>query len=313
MTDCWIITEGMIGTQNQCVALAQAIGAKTDIKTVSLKQPWKFFTPWIRHFTPAALKAGSSPLTAPWPDVIIASGRKAIVPALWVKKQSGNRSKLIIIQSPVVKDKKFDLVIAPHHDQYHADNAMHITGALSLITPDILQQARHDWQAQFEPLGAPRLAVLIGGNAKRHRLTQEIAQQLVVQLRELNKTHALMITVSRRTPEAIAQYLRRSLHSPNCFFWDGTGDNPYRGMLAWADAFLVTEDSVSMVSEAISTGKPTYIVKMDSKASSRFDRFYRHALDKNYIRWFTGTIDFWEFSPPDDLARAAARTIQLIT
>lgn len=313
MTDCWIITEGMIGTQNQCVALAQAIGTTPVIKTVSLKQPWKFFTPWIRHFSPAALTANSSPLTAPWPDIIIASGRKAIAPALWVKKQSANRSKLVIVQSPVIKDKNFDLVIAPYHDQYHADNAMQITGALSLITPAVLQQAHIDWQERFNTLPAPRLAVLIGGTGKHHRLTQDIAQQLVMQLRQLNERYSLMITVSRRTPDSMAQYLRHSLHGPNCFFWDGTGDNPYRGILAWADAFLVTEDSVSMVSEAISTGKPTYIIKTDSKASARFNRFYQHALDKNYIRWFTGQIDVWDYTPPDDLARAAVKTIRLIT
>lgn len=301
----------MIGTQNQCAALAQAIGVSPEIKTISLKYPWKFFTPWIRHFHPCALTKDSTKLQAPWPDLVIASGRKAIAASLWIKKQSKNRTKLVIVQSPIIKDNRFDLVIAPYHDQYHAPNALPITGALSLITADVLAQARIDWQSRLEALPAPRLAVLIGGNSRKHTFTMDIAKNLVSQLRTLNQTYSLMITASRRTPPDIQDYLRKSLHSPTCFFWDGTGDNPYRGFLAWADALLVTEDSVSMVSEAVSTGKPVHILKMDS-TSDRFDRFYQHLLQQNYIRWFTGEIDFWDYDPPDDLARAAIETGKLL-
>src|SRR5690606_13676708 len=101
-TSCWILVEkGLKGTENQCVALAEAAGLSRTIKTIKLKQPWKTLTPWVRHFSSAALTPESDPLVAPWPDVVIASGRKAIAPALWVKKQSGGCTKLIIVQSPV--------------------------------------------------------------------------------------------------------------------------------------------------------------------------------------------------------------------
>lgn len=36
------------------------------------------------------------------------------------------------------------------------------------------------------------------------------------------------------------------------YFW--LGSNPHMGHLAWADAFVITADSVSMLSEACSTG-----------------------------------------------------------
>ena len=39
--------------------------------------------------------------------------------------------------------------------------------------------------------------------------------------------------------------------------WDGQGDNPYFGMLALADLIVVTQDSVSMISEAAATTAPT--------------------------------------------------------
>ena len=157
-TVCWILTEGMIGTQNQCLALAQANGfSQPVIKKIGLRQPLRAITPHIRFFHPVFLTATSDPLTGPWPDVLIASGRKAIAAALWVKKQSGGKTVLVIVQSPVIKDKNFDLVLAPRHDNYNAPNAMPITGALSHITPAKLADAQNAIPA-LQDLPQPRVA-----------------------------------------------------------------------------------------------------------------------------------------------------------
>ena len=49
---------------------------------------------------------------------------------------------------------------------------------------------------------------------------------------------------------------------PDAWFWDGSGTSPYLGMLALARHIVVTEDSVSMTSEAIATGKPVYAARL---------------------------------------------------
>ena len=54
---------------------------------------------------------------------------------------------------------------------------------------------------------------------------------------------------------------------------NGYGKNPYLGILAHADCFIVTGDSVNMVSEAIATGKPVHVFK-DFGGSKKFDRFH---------------------------------------
>ena len=43
------------------------------------------------------------------------------------------------------------------------------------------------------------------------------------------------------------------------FRWGDAGGNPYAGFLAWADAVVVTGDSVSMLSEALATRAPVFI------------------------------------------------------
>lgn len=304
---CWVLSEGMIGTQNQCLALARACGFSNPVvKKIGLRQPWKSVTPYIRHFCTAALTPESSPLEAPWPDVIIAAGRKAIAPALWVKRQSGGKTLLVIVTSPVIKDKNFDLVVAPRHDAYHAPYAITMTGALSLMNADSLAAAQQD-HPYLQSLPQPRVAVMIGGTSRTHTLTTKVAKRLGQQLATLrDQGFGLMMTASRRTPPELAQHLRDTLHGENVYFWDGTGANPYQAFLGYADVILVTEDSATMAAESISTGKPVYIIPLEG-GSARFKRFQGDIIERGFARWFDGTIETWSYTPPNDLADAAAR------
>jgi mitochondrial fission protein ELM1 len=74
------------------------------------------------------------------------------------------------------------------------------------------------------------------------------------------KGGSVLASVSRRTPQAVARMLREKLaHLPGVF-WSGEGDgpNPYPGLLGWADAIVVTPDSVNMLSEAAAVGVPVH-------------------------------------------------------
>lgn len=317
MTSCWILTEkGLKGTENQCIALAQAVGLDYTLKQIRLKNPWKFFTPLVRHFSLNALTADSDVLAGPWPELLIASGRKAIAPALWIKQQSGNRTKLVIIQNPKIKDDLFDLVIVPKHDNYHGPNVLRITGALSLVTPETLAAAKQEFAQSIQYLPSPRIAVLIGGTSRTHKITANVMRFLTMQLNKLQQQgFSLMVTASRRTPQPIQQQLNdalaTALQNNQAQFYDGTGPNPYQGYLAWADAILVTEDSVSMACEAISTGKPVYIIRMEG-GSKRFQRFHDNLVQQGFAKWFTGQINGWDYTPPEDLKLAADATRQLM-
>ena len=71
---------------------------------------------------------------------------------------------------------------------------------------------------------------------------------------------SLLVTDSPRTPVAAMDELQRCLRVPNrCYRWGGGGTNPYRGLLAMADAFVVTGESMSMLGEAAAMGRPLYI------------------------------------------------------
>jgi hypothetical protein len=99
--------------------------------------------------------------------------------------------------------------------------------------------------------------------------------------------------------------LQKRLAGQNVFVWDGKGDNPYFAMLGTADAIIVTADSVSMISEAASTGKPVHIIELEG-GSAKFARFHQAMRNAGITRPFNGTLENWDYAPLDDTARAAA-------
>lgn len=304
MKSCWIIVEkDLIGTENQCVGVAEALNISYEIKHIALRQPWKTLSPYLGFeqswsFIPA--------LSGPWPDIIIAGGRKAIAAARYIKKQSGGKTFTVLLQNPRIKSKAFDLIAAPAHDEVRGENVISTIGAPNRMTQDKLAAAKIKFGA-FESIPSPRVAVLIGGNSKTHKLTKPIMKKLIHDLKNLNC--GLMMTASRRTG---AENLDMLKHAHVGFLWDGTGENPYMGMLAWADYILVTADSVSMLSDAGTTGKPVYIIALEG-GSSRFQSFYDLLQQNKIARPFEGQLESWSYEPLRDSEVVAHKIHQMLS
>jgi hypothetical protein len=115
----------------------------------------------------------------------------------------------------------------------------------------------------------------------------------------------LMLTPSRRTDPAVVQALRDRLSPLGAWVWDFQGENPYFGMLALADVIIVTEDSVSMVSEAVATAAPVLLAELPG-SSRRIDAFHQALLDEGRIRRFAGRCEVWPTAPLNDTPLAAA-------
>lgn len=309
---CWILTEGIAGTENQCLGLAAALGVDAVVKRIGLKTPWRQLSPYLRFGHARALTPESDPIDPPYPDLLIASGRKSIGAALHIKKHSGGKTFLVQIQDPRIDPALFDLVVVPQHDNARGPNVLTTTAALHRITPEKLAESRAQFAPLLSSLPWPRVAVLIGGNSRAHSMTPETAERLAGQLQHLaaRKGVGLMVTASRRTGDDNRRRLQEKLQDlPHCYFWDGAGENPYFGFLAHADYIIVTEDSVSMTSEALTTGKPVYIAGL-SGGARRLDAFHKKLEQQGYTRPFTGVLEEWSYTPPDDTA-AVAREIRI--
>jgi hypothetical protein len=114
------------------------------------------------------------------------------------------------------------------------------------------------------------MAILIGGTSLPECLDEataaELAGNLVAHAERTGST--LLVSTSPRTDNGAAAAIVRLIHPPHIVhLWHGKGDNPYRRFLTLADEIVVTSDSVSMVVDALATGKPVAVYRIKHRRS----------------------------------------------
>ena len=78
-----------------------------------------------------------------------------------------------------------------------------------------------------------------------------------------------------------------------------------------ADFIVPTSNSVNMISEAVSTGKPVYVAHLPG-GSGKFERFHRLMREDGLVRDFAGTLAPYRYTPLDDVGMVAARVKALL-
>lgn len=303
---CWTLTEGWPAMDHQCVGLGEAIGLNCTRKHITARAPWKYLPP---DFWPDGLsfKKDGGRFEPPWPDVLISCGRRSVATAMAIRKASGEKTFTVHIQAPHVRADKFDMVMVPRHDSLRGENVFVSRGALHHVTGEKLEKAREDFMPVLGSLKKPLIGVLVGGSTKKNTVSGNIMQDLALKLKSANALSggAIALTPSRRTGKENERVLTQTLGDCPAWIWDGSGENPYFGILAHADAIVVTGDSVSMISEAAFTGKPLYIYDLEG-SSRRMKQFHQDLFDEGIAKPFTGTaIEKWTYKPLDDTRDAA--------
>jgi mitochondrial fission protein ELM1 len=219
-------------------------------------------------------------------------------------RRAGRR--VVQVQNPRMDLRRFDLVVANRHDRITGPNVIVTRTALHRATAARLAAARAEWAPVFAHLPRPLVAVLVGGSNGRFRLEAAEGAALARQLAEMMRLDrvGLALTPSRRTAPAVTAALRAALEPMGAWVWDMAGENPYFGMLALADAIIATEDSVSMVSEAVATSAPVLLARVPG-GSQRIGLFTAGLLADGRVRPFTGRLEMWQTSPLDDTQAAA--------
>lgn len=293
--------------ESQCLGLVEALGITPEIFRIAPRFPWSYLPPQLWVAPLSALGPGGDRLSPPWPDLLISTGRQTVAPALAIKRLQKNRIVAVQLQNPTVGTSRFDLVIAPAHDALLGENVVSTLGALHRITKDRLNQSARHFNQRYATLPRPLVAVLIGGDNRHFQMTASSADRLGTLLDKVVAHHGagLAITASRRTSAENLQRIQQCLEGRAVDLWDGTGDNPYFGMLGLADFIVVTGDSINMVSEACATGKPVHVFQLEG-GSRKFSRFHESLAAKGITRPFEGRLEDWQYAAPDDVARAAA-------
>ncbi len=266
----WILKGPKAGDYAQLQLIARAMDVPAFTKQLVFK-PWELLLHAFPRPTLAALdRARSDALDAPWPDLILTAGRRNELVARWIRTASGDRSRIVHVGRPWSNPRRFDLVVS--NRQYlldERDNVIVNDLPLTDLTEAVLAGERATWGARWAALPHPWTVVLVGGDSGPLVLTPKWARVLAdrVNARKQREGGSVLVSTSGRTPPRSADALLRTLEGPQFVYrWPSREPNPFRGLLACGDEFVVTCDSMSMLAEASATGKPVFLFDFSDTA-----------------------------------------------
>ena len=307
----WLLVDDRAGNRSQCMGVAQALGLSFETQElrygVLAGLPNTFLGASFAGLTTTS-RAGLAP---PWPEAIIAAGRRSAPVARYIKRLSGGLTKLFQIMHPGPGSSDFDLIAVPNHDSAgEGANILRITGAPHAMTNTRLVEAAAEWGQRIEHLPRPRIVLIVGGSTRNRRFRASMARELGRLASEMavSAGGSLLVTTSRRTGD-VSEALLTEIDAPaHIHRWEDSGDNPYDGYLGLADAVIVTGDSMSMCSEACAVPVPVYIYGSPALITDKHRRFHEELFQRGFARPFDGRLDQWTH-PPLNAANSIAHKI----
>ena len=212
------------------------------------------------------------------------------------------KARSIHIMKPgILSVSRFDLVIMPEHDlPPKRRNIVATKGSLNLIDDKYLKEQKERLVTTYNLHPACRQAgvtnyklktgLLIGGDAKNFQLSKDAMEILIKGLKRFleEKDGDIFITTSRRTPQRIEDLVKKEfLDEPRCKFLVIANENnlPFAvgGILGLSDIVVLSPDSISMVSEAASSGKYVFVFRQKG-LPKRKKSFLKNLEESSYIR-----------------------------
>jgi len=308
----WLLLDDRPGHTTQVVGLAEALGWKYEVKELRFTRLNRLSNRLLGASRLSLDSRHSTELSPPWPDIVIAMGRRTAPIARWIKRQSKGRTKLVQLgrkAANVAGD--FDLAVTcAHFQQPPHPRRFQLLLPPTQVTPARLQEAAERWPDLFGDADRPRVALLVGGTTAHHRLTPETAALMAAEVAAFarNLGGSLTCVTSRRSGAAVEQALQQGAPSAKMHFWRrGETANPYLGYLAQADVLVVTGESESMLAEAAAAAKPLYVYPIPARKPSLTTRLAGRVLagagrGGPLARFCEGLIQNGLVVPPRDLA-----------
>lgn len=261
---------------------------------------------WLKYFV---TESSYKNITSIISDAIVSCGSPLAAINLIISKDIAAKS-IVILKPGWYSIKNFHMVFLPYHDRTSVidklSNVRITMGAPNLVTDHYLKTESQKLLNRYSHLKNTvrlKIGVLIGGDSKILYISENQIKSLIHQLneiaRELNAD--LLITTSRRTSVKIENMLFNSFKKNNrcVLFINANKDSvpeAVGGIMGLSDYLIVSGDSISMISEAASSGKKTIVFTPEFKfklnESNKHLRFIenlnRHAhiisTDVNHVK-----------------------------
>ncbi len=207
----------------------------------------------------------------------------------------------IVIMKPTLPTRWFDLCFIPEHDHPPDQKNIKTTrGAINTIVPS--------------PVRDPDTGLILIGGPSRHYHWDE--NRLLLQLLHITERSSMRwdVTDSPRTPDSTRERLSKTV-SHNLVFTPYNKTQP-----GWVGTHLhtcgqvwVTEDSVSMLYEALSSGSAVGLLDMPArKNSDRIANATRHLAEEGLITTYENWASTGALKPPAAPLYEAARCARIV-
>lgn len=291
--EIWILADNRPGTFSQGIGLAEELGIEHKVIHLTYSAFSKLPN-FILSNSQLRLSSKSKEYLNNFnylPKIIISAGRRSAPIALYLQKKSHNQTKIIQIMNPGLNFKKFDFVILPKHDNIKSSlypNLITTIGALTKINEKAIKLEQEKFSSEFQNINKTKIALLLGGSSHKTEFTKASAEKLSKMVNQITKNMdaTLLVLNSRRTSDEITNVVKENLDCDFKFFDWKTSENknPYLAILGYSDFFIVTGDSISMISECASTGKPLYIFDEENISAKKYRHFHKNLFDENYAK-----------------------------
>jgi len=299
------VSDARAGNLRQAQALAEALDpGHADACILQPHWPWRLFAPMRAPGSDHAFGADFSAIAKHAPAVAIGCGRQA---ALATRVLRARGARVVQVLDPRIDPAHWDLLVVPQHDRVRGANVLTMLGSLHPVDAGWLARARETFAA-FATLPRPRTVVLLGGSTRHARFDRMSFELLASRLEAAfaRDGGSLLLTTSRRSPRELRAALRHRYRETPGLTWLGPedGDNPYAGMLAWADRIVCSPDSVNMISEACATDVPVHVFD-PARARGRLKAFLDSLLARGRIRALDARLAGFDVQPLRETARVA--------
>lgn len=246
----WLLTDQKPGHRSQLQGLGERLHALTEAELVWI-DAGKFPVPLWR-----ALLGIGPQMNLPRPDIIIAAGTGTHRLLLSLRR---SKALTVVLMRPAFPYNWIDAAIVPAHDNPpELDNILITRGVLNAVKPN------------RAPVDEPRGLILAGGPSRHFVWDDDIVYQQVVTLSEQFRDWQWSLSSSRRTPDSFIRRVQKS-NLPNLSFYhhDETDPDWVVDALEQARVVWVSPDSISMIYEALTSGRPTGLLDLEPANNSR--------------------------------------------
>ena len=295
-----VLNDGKAGHLNQSLAVAKEIAharatqgyALSDTKIVIADVKFKSglrrtmlsfcaaFAGWRCHGCMRCMKFclerdSYDTLMKTYSDFVISCGSSLAGANIFMSKE--NNAKNIVIMKPNIINgfRKFNLAIVPRHDgPPRFKNVVETVATPNLVDDEALKRDGEALRKRIPNCADGSIGVFIGGDNPEYLLTKEHIASVMDGVCKFADSHNMdiLLTTSRRTSSEVEKIMKDKLkNNKRCKLLvianENNFDGAVNGMLALSKIVVVSGESISMVSEAISSARHVVVFMPDKKKS----------------------------------------------